>query len=358
MKPSAILTIKRADSSVPIFVGKNILQKIDTVIDYKKYTGCFIVFDKAVTSPWATIILKKIKNHISKVHAHMLSGSEKIKSLDEASKLYSILNSGRFDRKTLLIAIGGGTVSDLVGFVAATYMRGVDYITIPTTLLAQVDAAIGGKTAINFKGFKNIVGVFHQPKAIIVDTETLRRLPDDQFSAGMAEVIKYAISLDKMLYKIIKENEISKTSSKLEWVIKRCIELKSNIVSADEKDTGIRAVLNFGHTIAHAIEATTARYNHGEAVAIGTLAAVLLSKESGILKKDLDKEVELILKKYSLPTLFDNINTDLLYHNMLKDKKVIDGKINWVLIKNIGQPVTEHSINRKIVLNVLNKLRI
>ena len=246
------------------------------------------------------------------------------------------------DRDSLFIALGGGVVGDLAGFTASTYMRGVPYLQIPTSLLAQVDSSVGGKTAVNHPLGKNMIGSFYQPKGVLINTDTLKSLPVRQISTGLAEVIKYGVIADKNLFSYLEEN-IEKVFSfddkVLNHIIYKSCTIKAKIVAQDEKDKGIRGILNFGHTIGHAIEAETSftEYTHGESVAIGMVAEAELAQLLGLIDKGFVDRLKNLLLKAKLPIKLPNLETDRLIKHMQRDKKNKIGKIVFVLPTKLGR---------------------
>ncbi len=271
------IKLPNQDISFQVFLGKDFLSSLERLIDSQKYSACLLVADEKLKE-FSGPLKNFLRQNFPKQDCLFLPGGEKSKSLKVANKLYQKLIRLNFDRQSLLLAFGGGTIGDLTGFVAATYLRGIKFIQLPTTLLAQVDAAVGGKTALNFAGLKNIIGAFYQPKAIIIDIQTLQTLPEKEWRAGLAEVIKYALIADPSLLTLLNQYNSTKNHSLLLTIINRCLDLKINFVKTDEKYKSQRIFLNFGHTIGHAIEASANFYNHGEAVAIGIMGACLISQ--------------------------------------------------------------------------------
>jgi len=286
----------------------------------------------------------------------ILEAGENSKNFENLEKICNFLAEKNTDRKGALFAIGGGVVGDISGFAAAIYMRGIDFYQIPTTLLAMVDSSVGGKTAVNLKNGKNLVGVFYQPKKVFIDIGFLKTLPSREFAAGMGEVIKYAIMCDKEFFEDLKNEKDSLAN--LEKIITKCCQIKANVVAADERETskeGGRALLNLGHTFAHAIESASGygTYLHGEAVAIGMVLAAKLS-ENISLAKNISQDVSLLLQRYKLPTSFDkNLSPENLFDYMKRDKKVGNGKMKLVLLKSIGNAMTYSDVSESDILNVL-----
>ncbi len=271
---------------------------------------------------------------------------ETAKSLRTVQSCYDHLAAQRLERKSFVVALGGGVVGDLAGFVAATYLRGISFIQAPTTLLAQVDSSVGGKTGVNLRGGKNLVGAFYQPRLVLCDLDTLNTLPEREFRAGLAEVIKYGIIADAKLFALLDHHlpKILKRDCRtLASIVARCCQIKADVVSRDETEGGLRSILNFGHTIGHAIE-NSAGYGkvlHGEAISIGQAAAARLSQiRSGLPKRDAERIAELF-QRAGLPTRIHlkAAQRQKVFNAMRLDKKVSDGEIRFVLAKKIGKVV-------------------
>jgi 3-dehydroquinate synthase len=273
-----------------------------------------------------------------------LPAGETSKSLKCVQQCYDQLAAHRLERKSFIIALGGGVVGDLAGFVAATYLRGVPFIQAPTTLLAQVDSSVGGKVGVNLKAGKNLVGAFYQPRLVVCDLDTLKTLPDREFRAGLAEVIKYGIIYDATLFEQLERDMttlLKRDPEVLADVVARCCDIKADVVGQDETETGLRAILNFGHTIGHALEAISGygKYLHGEAISIGQVAAAKLSSEQlGLSSGEADRIIALF-KRTSLPTSvkLGAKQRQRLFTAMRLDKKVSGGEIKFVLARKIGQ---------------------
>ncbi len=274
----------------------------------------------------------------------LLPDGERYKTLQTASIIFDALIDQRFNRDATLIALGGGVVGDIGGFAAACYQRGIACVQIPTTLLAQVDSSVGGKTGVNHPGGKNLIGAFHQPVAVIADTETLRSLPDREFRAGLAEIIKYGCIADAALFAWLEQNIASvsaRDSEALTHAIARSCQIKAAVVAQDERESDIRAILNFGHTFGHAIEAATAyeRFLHGEAVALGMLVAADCSHRLGMIGADVPKRIMALLAAAGLPVDVPRIGAAKASDLMRMDKKVRAGAVRLVLLAEIGRAV-------------------
>jgi len=288
----------------------------------------------------------------------VITPGERQKTLRTAEKLYDRFFELGMDRQSVVVALGGGVVGDLAGFVAATFMRGIAYVQVPTTLLAQVDSSVGGKTGVDRPQGKNTVGAFHQPKAVFIDPPVLRTLPPEEFTAGMAEVIKYGVIADAGLFDYLLSHVAQVCGQEpetLEHVIRRCCEIKADVVTRDELEQGLRAILNFGHTFGHAIEAATAyrRYRHGEAVAVGMAIACDLAVTLGMFAEDQAARVRHILELYKLPQSAEGLDADRVLNLLAHDKKARGGRPRFVLPTEIGQVVTRGDVSEETVRSVL-----
>ncbi len=272
--------------------------------------------------------------------------------------IHGELLKAKFDRNSLLVAFGGGVVGDITGFVASTYMRGIKYIQVPTSLLAQVDSSVGGKTGVNHPLGKNMIGTFYQPSLVLIDVDTLRTLPQREFYAGMAEIIKYGIIADRALFDYLRANRegIISLGDSIIHIIERSCEIKVGVVSKDEKEAGLRAILNFGHTVGHALETVTGykRFLHGEAVAIGMCAATDIAVKLGIYQKDDAIILKNLVEMYKLPSnIAEDVNVSDIISAMEIDKKAKAGKLRFILPVSIGQVKMEENIDRELIKEVL-----
>ena len=345
----------------PIHIGSGLLARPDLVLPYVSGTRVAIVTNATV----APLYLEAVS---AAVGAHqplpiVLPDGEQYKTLDTLSRVVDAMLAGRCDRRTTIIALGGGVVGDLAGFAAACYQRGVPFIQIPTTLLAQVDSSVGGKTAVNHARGKNMIGAFYQPRAVIVDTDTLRTLSERELRAGVAEVIKYGLIRDAEFFGWLEANldrVLARDAGALGYVIERCCRHKADVVAADETETGIRAILNFGHTFGHAIE-TTLGYGawlHGEAVAVGMVMAAEVSRRLGTLSAADVARIERLLARAGLPLrLPAALETGRLLEAMAVDKKVADGKLRLVLLQGIGGAVITDQVPAALLGETLTQQR-
>ena len=289
-----------------------------------------------------------------------VTAGEKAKSLKSVQSCYDQLAAHRLERKSFIVALGGGVVGDLAGFVAATYLRGIPFVQIPTTLLAQVDSSVGGKTGVNLRAGKNLVGAFYQPRLVLCDLDTLKTLPEREFRAGLAEVVKYGIIFDAKLFAQLERDllKILKRDRKiLVPIIARCCEIKAEVVAQDETENGLRAILNFGHTVGHAIENSSGygKYLHGEAIAIGQVAAAKLSHKILGLASDDIARIEKLFVRAGLPVRIklNSAQRKKLFTAMKLDKKVSAGEIKFVLVEKIGKVVWGRKIPPALVEEVL-----
>jgi len=292
----------------------------------------------------------------------VLEAGEETKSLREYGRVLDFLAEQRMDRTSVLFAVGGGVIGDLGGFAAASYLRGIEFFQIPTTLLAMVDSSVGGKTGINLKAGKNLVGAFHQPRAVYIATGLLATLPPREFAAGMAEVIKAGLLGDAALFEQLEHAPLSFTSPELAWVIRACCALKARVVEADERELakeGGRALLNLGHTFGHAIEQVTGYgvYLHGEAVAVGLAAAARLSARLGFLTAADVERVDRVVAAHALPVrLRTPLPVAKLMATMARDKKVRGGQLRFVVLKKFGEAATQSGIDPTLVESVWREL--
>jgi len=280
---------------------------------------------------------------------------EEYKNLQTIENILNELFEHKLDRKSLLIAFGGGVIGDMTGFTASLYQRGIDFIQIPTTLLSQVDASVGGKTGVNNKYGKNLIGAFYQPKAVYINPEFLKTLPPREFAAGIAEIVKMAVMFDKEYFTFLQEADFS-DEEVLKKAIRKSVELKAWVVNQDEKEAGIRAVLNYGHTFGHVVENETnyTTYLHGEAVAIGMIMANALAVELGLFTQEEAQSVKILLEKSSLPTEYIIKEVDDFYEHFFLDKKAANNSIKFILPSGMGHYKVVSDIDESIVKKVLH----
>ena len=313
-----------------------------------------IVTNTTVSSLHVKKLLASLK--APSCHVITIEDGEQYKNLETLNFILEECFKYKLDRKSTLIAFGGGVVGDMTGFAASIYQRGIDFIQVPTTLLSQVDASVGGKTGINNKFGKNLIGTFWQPRAVYCETEFLKTLPQREFSAGIAEIIKMAVTFDKEFFEWLEEHTLLKEQN-LQFAISKSIKIKADVVASDEREEGIRAVLNYGHTFAHVIENQTAykRYLHGEAVAMGIDMANSLALKLGLIKEDELLRIRNLLMRYNLPVSYKITSPEEFYEAFFLDKKSHNSKIKFILPHSIGNFEMRDDIPKEIVIKTLGE---
>ncbi len=334
------LVVDLGDRSYPIIIEDGLLDRVDVEIK-KIFNGnkIFILTDENVNKHYGEKITSKLKDVGYEVKRQVLSAGEETKSFFTLPEVYNELLDFNLTRSDLIITLGGGVIGDLGGFVASTYLRGVSFIQIPTSLLAQVDSSVGGKVAVDLEKGKNLVGSFYHPKSVLIDPLVLKTLDKRFLVDGMAEVIKYGCIKDKELFKYLENiHNYDELINNIGTIIHRCCDIKREVVEKDERDTGERMLLNFGHTIGHAIEQyyNYSKYTHGEAVAIGMYNISLLSEEYGLTEIGTSKRIKSILEKYDLPYEME-IDIENILDTMNLDKKKLGKKLNLITLKEIGK---------------------
>ena len=352
------VNVDLGDRSYPIFIGADLL-KDDSILAPYLGKGRVIVVTNEVVAP---LYLETVKDLLGKQFSSViiLPDGEETKSLDTIAGIYDHLLEGKYDRKTGLVALGGGVIGDITGFAAATYQRGINFIQIPTTLLAQVDSSVGGKTGVNHALGKNMIGSFYQPQCVIADTEVLGSLPEREVKAGLAEVLKYGLINNAEFFKWLAANSESILALEHEHVsevVRGCCEAKAAIVAQDEKEAGVRALLNLGHTFGHAIETVTGygAWLHGETVAMGMVMAADLSRRLGWLSSADAQQIRQVIEEnfgMSVEPPAD-ITLEQYLDLMSSDKKAELGKIRFVLLKAIGEAVIEGDVESELLESTL-----
>lgn len=342
------LSVSLADRSYPIHIGPGVISRTDLLLPHLTSRKVVVVSNTTVAPLYAEALSGLLRSTGIESSQVVLSDGEQFKSWETLSSIFDALLERHCDRTTTLIALGGGVVGDITGFAAACYQRGVPFIQIPTTLLAQVDSSVGGKTAINHPRGKNMIGAFYQPELVLADTDVLSTLPDRELRAGLAEVIKYGLIRDLSFLEWLEANlekVLERQPDALAYAIARSCKNKAEVVSADEREKGERALLNLGHTFGHAIEAGMGYgvWLHGEAVAVGTIMAAELSCRLGWLNKDDLARVEDLFRRAGLPTVGPTMGASKYLELMQHDKKVQNGKLNLVLLERIGRAVTTNT---------------
>jgi len=352
------LDVRLGARSYPIMIGSGLLQRKGLLDEYTAGRDVLVVSNEIVAPLYLAPLTALLEQ--ARVKTLVLPDGEVTKNQDTLMSIYDALVQHRFGRDCVLVALGGGVIGDIVGFAAATWQRGVEFIQVPTTLLAQVDSSVGGKTAINHTGGKNLIGAFHQPVCVLSDTDTLNTLVDRELQAGFAEVIKYGLIADSELYGWL-EREYAllqkRDTERLQHIVRRACEIKADIVAADEREHGVRALLNLGHTFGHAIERCMGygEWLHGEAVAAGTCMAAAFSEKLGWLTAEEVTRVRKLFVHLGLPVEPPVIDPGEFYSAMTLDKKVQAGQIRLVLLQSIGEGVVTADYPEHLLADLLSE---
>ena len=347
----------------PIYIGTDFLTRVGEMMKpFARSSKVFVITDNLVGALYLPMVKTSLEQAGFTVFDLVVPQGEASKTFDRAKELLERILKTGCDRQSVVVALGGGVVGDLAGFCASLLLRGVDFIQIPTTLLAQTDSSVGGKTAVNTAVGKNLVGTFHQPKAVFIDVSTLKTLDPQQILAGFAEVVKYGLALNADFWNWLVDNGesvLALDDTVLSYAVEQCCRIKTAVVEADEfEETGLRALLNYGHTIGHAIESVSGLRGsilHGEAVAIGSVLAAYLSADLGLCDAGLPDAVAQQYEKWGLPTRFDALKVSELMTAMHRDKKTTGSHLNFVLLEGIGSGVLVHDIEPNAVIKVLNE---
>ncbi len=343
------VTLKGVKKPYDIIIGKSILNILPNIInELTKAKNAVIITDDNVDRLYADAVMEILKNGGYNTLKFVFPHGENHKTMGTVCEILEFMAENSVTRSDIIVALGGGIVGDVAGFAASSYLRGIDFIGVPTTFLASIDSSVGGKTGVNLKSGKNLAGAFYQPRLVICDTDTFKTLPKENFKEGVAEAIKYGVICDKELFTILSEND----TWDVESIIERCVSIKAEIVAVDEFDTGKRQLLNFGHTIGHAIEkATDFKISHGIAVGIGMAVISKISDALGWSKEETHSQIIKCLEKNGLPTMTD-VESEKLLAAMIKDKKRNGEKVNLVIPEEIGRCVLR-SINVSNLKDVL-----
>ncbi|HLO86062.1 MAG TPA: 3-dehydroquinate synthase [Nostocaceae cyanobacterium] len=362
---SADIKVNLPDQVYEIAIAPGNLDKLgESLANLKLGKKVLVVSNPVIFKHYGQRAIASLENAGFEVAHHNLPPGERYKTLNSIQKLYDVALANRLERSSTMVALGGGVIGDMTGFAAATWLRGINVVQVPTTLLAMVDSAIGGKTGVNHPQGKNLIGAFHQPRLVLIDPEVLKTLPAREFRAGMAEVIKYGIIWDAELFTQL---EASKhldqlryiKSDLIESIVTHSCQAKADVVSQDEKEAGLRAILNYGHTIGHAVESLTGYklLTHGEGVAIGMIAAGQIALELGMWQKEDTERQDALIKKAGLPTkLPNNLDIEAIIDALQLDKKVKAGKVRFVLPTAIGKVQVTDEVPTDTIRKVLQAL--
>jgi 3-dehydroquinate synthase len=355
--------VELGERSYDIVIDSGILSNIGERIEGFDFSKVAVISNTTVFSLYGNAVINSIKNAGFETLHVIIPDGEEYKNFNQTYQILTELLKNKLDRYSCLIALGGGVIGDITGFVASIYMRGIDFIQVPTTLLSHVDSSVGGKTGVNHELGKNMIGTFYQPRLVWIDIDTLKTLPKREILCGIAEIIKYGVIWDEKLFEFLEKNRDSVLMLDHEClmhIIKRSCEIKAEVVSADERETGLRAVLNYGHTIGHAIETETgySRFLHGEAVAIGMSLEARLSEVMGFLNKKDALKIKAVIDSYGLPSeLPEDLNDDKLISHMKLDKKVEAGEMKFILPEKIGKVKVQKGIDIGTIKKAICKRR-
>jgi len=345
-------------SSYEIHIGSGVLRHTGHQLKENGFSGKVVIITNPIVKKlYGNALKQSLTRDGFKVITLEVPDGEEQKSLETAGSLYHELTEHYAERTTPILALGGGVIGDLAGFVAATYLRGVPLVQIPTTLLAQVDSSIGGKVAVNHGQLKNKIGAFYQPRLVITDIDTLKTLAAKELANGLAEVIKSAVIRDKEFFAYLEANldQIKSLDARLvEEIVFRSVRIKAEIVEKDERDLGLRGILNYGHTIGHAIEsASDFKMEHGEAIAIGMLAAGRISNQLGMLDQNELNRLKCVIERADLPTEIPGLQVKRLLQAIKHDKKILEGKIRFVLLTSIGEAYITDEVSPSLIEQAL-----
>lgn len=343
------------EKSYCIYIGHGLEEKLQSFVKTAGFSQKALLITDTNVGP---LYGEKVKSLLDEAGLETelvaIPAGESSKSLRIAERLYTKAIELGLDRKSPIFALGGGVVGDLAGFIAATYMRGVPFVQLPTSLLAQVDSSVGGKVAVNHTLGKNLIGAFYQPKAVFMDLNFMKTLPKREIYTGLGEIVKYGIIYDQDFFDFLEQNQSAVLALEPEvaiHMIARSCEIKAAVVSQDEKEAGLRRILNFGHTIGHAIEKETGyvRYNHGEAVATGMVGAAYISRRLGLIDDAAYERVRKLTEACNLPLQAAGVTVEAMYADIFHDKKTIGGKVTWVLMEKLGAVICRSDVPADVV---------
>jgi 3-dehydroquinate synthase len=356
------ITVGLGQRSYPILVEPGLLASVGRLVAERlRPTTVAVITDSHVAPLYGSRVLASIENAGFGCRLITVPAGERSKSLARLQKLYQEMFDLRMDRRSGVVALGGGVVGDLAGFAAATFMRGIPFVQVPTTLLADVDSSVGGKVAVNHPVGKNMIGAFYQPLMVIIDPETLVTLPRAELRSGLAEVVKCGVILDSRFFRFLEtrcREILGLEAEDISHCMRRCCELKAYVVEKDERDTGLRAILNYGHTIAHALEALASfrGLRHGEAVAIGMVGTSYIAEEMGMVSSRVTERQRKLLEVFGLPTMLKNADGGAILKLLYRDKKTVGGRLRFILPLRIGKVEISDNVGEKVILRALGRL--
>ena len=350
-----MVRVELGKDSYDIVIGRRLGTALSDFVRSKKYSKkALVVTDSNVGPLYADAVCGRLREAGLEPIVHTFPAGESSKTMAVAEEIYTRIIEHGLDRKSPVFALGGGVVGDLAGFVASTYMRGVPFVQLPTSLLAQVDSSVGGKVAVDHPLGKNLIGCFYQPDAVFIDLDLMETLPKREIATGLGEIVKYGIIYDENFFAFLEEHPddvLALAPDATVHMIARSCEIKAAVVSEDEKEAGLRRILNFGHTMAHAIEQETGyvRYNHGEAVAIGMCGAMDISRRLHLVDEATVTRAQNLIERLGLPTKAEGCTVDAMYAGIFHDKKTVNGKVNWVLADRIGHTIVKNDVPEDVV---------
>lgn len=358
------ISVNLPENSYSIHITPEGLKQIgEKVSNLKIGKKILVVSNPEIFDYYGQITIDSLKKQGFEVNYHLIPAGENYKNLDSMAQIYDTAVQCRLERNSTMVALGGGVVGDMTGFAAATWLRGINFIQIPTTLLAMVDASVGGKTGVNHPQGKNLIGAFYQPKLVLIDYTVLKTLPEREFKAGMAEVIKYGVIWDKTLFEALEKAQSIDSLNNFEGVLltdilSRSCQAKADVVSQDEKESGIRAILNYGHTIGHAVESLTNYeiFVHGEAVALGMVIAGRIAVKMGLWSEEEAHRQDKLIIKAGLPITIPNyLDIEDIIAHLQMDKKVKDGKVRFILPETIGKVKIVEGVRDDLLREILTQ---
>jgi len=355
--------VKTRQARYPVLIGSGILSELGAHLSgFSLSRKIALISDTNVAAIYSSLVQDGLEAAGFSVNAFWVPAGEESKTLDQAAQIYTWLIENKIERRSAIVALGGGVVGDLAGFVAATFLRGVPLIHLPTSLVAQVDSSIGGKVGVNHPLGKNLIGAFYQPELVFIDTETLGTLPRRELTSGWAEVIKYGMIADDELFSLL-EGEVRSLKNLeteiLNKVIRTCVQIKARVVEQDEREvSGYRMILNYGHTLGHALEAATGyqRFLHGEAVAIGMEGAARIATAMGLISEDILERQRRLIEAFSLPISYSDVALEAIQEAMSVDKKVAEEVVRWVLPVRVGAVVIRKDVPGSLVEKVMAEM--
>jgi len=356
------IIVRLKENTYPILIGKNSLSSLIDKLNSQEIFKCLILIDKNVEKYHSQYLRKIFAGLNCKSYKYIFNATELNKNLNQSYKIFKFLSSNYFNRNSSILAVGGGITGDIAGFTASTFMRGISYYQVPTTLLSMVDSSVGGKTGVNFDNRKNFIGTFYQPNGVYINSMFLDSLPQREVISGIGEIFKYSFLADYKNYSLLKKNLesiINRKKNNYNPIIESCLKIKSNIVSQDEKEIiGLRKILNLGHTFAHAFEVQSSyKLKHGEAVIGGVFCSLFLSEELRYISTEQLKDFINDYKFITLNKLLINLDEEKIYQSMMSDKKNSSGKIKLVLLEDIGKIVIDILADKLLIINSIKRMR-